>query len=106
MPRVCGGDVWPMPRAHLTHSGPGVAAWPAWCSCLWASSNCALPPSPLPPSPHPQVVVPLRVLSNWLQELKRWCPSLRVVRLHAGDFEERKRLRREVLGNPGRREGG
>jgi len=44
----------------------------------------------------PQVVVPLSVLSSWLQELKRWCPALRVVRLHAGDVDERKRLRREV----------
>ncbi|KAI8470648.1 MAG: P-loop containing nucleoside triphosphate hydrolase protein [Monoraphidium minutum] len=49
--------------------------------------------------PH-LVVVPLSVLSSWLQELRRWCPALRVVRLHAGDVDERKRLRREVLANP------
>jgi SWI/SNF-related matrix-associated actin-dependent regulator of chromatin subfamily A member 5 len=45
--------------------------------------------------PH-LVVVPLSVLSSWLNELRRWCPALRVVRLHAADFDERKRLRREV----------
>jgi SNF2 family DNA or RNA helicase len=47
------------------------------------------------PGPH-LVVVPLSVLSSWLSELRRWCPALRVVRLHAGDVDERKRLRREV----------
>ncbi|KXZ54072.1 hypothetical protein GPECTOR_5g179 [Gonium pectorale] len=49
--------------------------------------------------PH-LVVVPLSVMSSWMSEFKRWCPRLRVVRLHSTDTEERKRLVREVLGNP------
>jgi len=50
--------------------------------------------------PH-LVVCPLSVLSSWMAELKRWCPSLRVVRLHSSDESERSRLRREVLTDPG-----
>ena len=29
------------------------------------------------------VVCPLSVLSSWMNEFKRWCPSLKVVRLHS-----------------------
>ncbi|GIL69867.1 hypothetical protein Vretifemale_646 [Volvox reticuliferus] len=49
--------------------------------------------------PH-LVVVPLSVMSNWLSEFKKWCPAMRVVRLHSNDPDERKRLVREVLGKP------
>ncbi|GAX72787.1 hypothetical protein CEUSTIGMA_g243.t1 [Chlamydomonas eustigma] len=49
--------------------------------------------------PH-LVVVPLSVLSSWMLEFKKWCPTLRVVRLHVNDEGERARLRKEVLGNP------
>ncbi|GLC46024.1 hypothetical protein PLESTB_001026800 [Pleodorina starrii] len=49
--------------------------------------------------PH-LIVVPLSVLSSWMSEFKRWCPSMRVIRLHCTDPDERKRLVREVLGNP------
>jgi SWI/SNF-related matrix-associated actin-dependent regulator of chromatin subfamily A member 5 len=42
------------------------------------------------------VVVPLSVLTSWMQELKRFSPKLRVVRLHSGDEKERERLRKEV----------
>lgn len=31
--------------------------------------------------PH-LVVVPLSVLSNWLSEIERFCPSMRAVRFH------------------------
>ena len=46
--------------------------------------------------PH-LVVVPLSVLTSWVLEFRRFCPALRVVRLHSGDEKERERLRREVL---------
>jgi len=49
--------------------------------------------------PH-LVVCPLSVLSSWVNELKRWCPALRVVRLHSSDEAERARLRREVVTDP------
>ena len=49
--------------------------------------------------PH-LVVCPLSVLSSWMAELKRWCPTLRVVRLHSSDEGERARLRREVVADP------
>ena len=43
------------------------------------------------------VVAPLSVLSSWMAEFRRWCPSLRTVRLHSQDKAERERLRRDVL---------
>ncbi|GIL63033.1 hypothetical protein Vafri_17166 [Volvox africanus] len=49
--------------------------------------------------PH-LVVVPLSVLHSWLSEFKKWCPAMRVVRLHTNDPDERLRLVREVLGKP------
>ena len=50
--------------------------------------------------PH-LVIVPLSVLTSWVVELRRFCPALRVVRLHSGDARERERLRREVLSDVG-----
>ncbi|GAX78544.1 hypothetical protein CEUSTIGMA_g5984.t1 [Chlamydomonas eustigma] len=49
--------------------------------------------------PH-LVVVPLSVLPNWMAEFRKWCPEMRIVRLHVNDEGERKRLRQDVLGNP------
>lgn len=49
--------------------------------------------------PH-LVVCPLSVLSSWMKEFQRWCPELRVIRLHSSDKAERERFRREVLNNP------
>ena len=46
--------------------------------------------------PH-LVVVPLSVLAAWLAEFRRFCPAMRVVRLHSGDQAERERLRRELV---------
>jgi SWI/SNF-related matrix-associated actin-dependent regulator of chromatin subfamily A member 5 len=51
------------------------------------------------PGPH-LVVVPLSVLASWVSEFKRWCPEMRVVRLHATDDDERRRLKRDVLSDP------
>ena len=45
--------------------------------------------------PH-LIVCPKSCLSNWMQEIKRWCPSLRPVSLH-GSREEREALLEGVL---------
>jgi SWI/SNF-related matrix-associated actin-dependent regulator of chromatin subfamily A member 5 len=37
--------------------------------------------------PH-LVVVPLSVLFNWMSECKKFCPSLRVIRLHTSSAEK------------------
>ena len=46
------------------------------------------------------VVAPLSVLTSWVNEFKRFAPSLRVVRLHSGDKEERELMRTEVAPTP------
>ena len=48
--------------------------------------------------PH-LIVCPLSVLSSWMDELAKWCPKLRVVRLHSSDENERQRLRKEIVIN-------
>ena len=48
------------------------------------------------PGPH-LVICPLSVLAPWLAEFRKWAPSLRVVRLHTSDREERELLKRETL---------
>ncbi|KAL3915861.1 MAG: hypothetical protein SGILL_005448 [Bacillariaceae sp.] len=40
--------------------------------------------------PH-LICVPKSTLSNWMNELKRWCPSLRAIRFH-GSREEREQI--------------
>ena len=50
--------------------------------------------------PH-LVICPLSVLSSWMDELQKWCPSFKVVRLHSTDETERQRLRKEVVMNVG-----
>ena len=42
--------------------------------------------------PH-LVVVPLSVLFNWVAEMKKFCPSLRILRLHTNNSNESVRLR-------------
>jgi SWI/SNF-related matrix-associated actin-dependent regulator of chromatin subfamily A member 5 len=42
------------------------------------------------------VVCPLSVLETWVNELRRWCPSLRTVRYH-GNERERQRMRSQDL---------
>lgn len=45
--------------------------------------------------PH-LVMVPKSTLSNWMNEFKRWCPSLRVMRFH-GTKEERLEIAQTAL---------
>mmetsp|Transcript_17420 Transcript_17420/g.37613 ORF Transcript_17420/g.37613 Transcript_17420/m.37613 type:complete len:1527 (-) Transcript_17420:110-4690(-) len=47
--------------------------------------------------PH-LVCVPKSTLSNWMNELNRWCPCLRVIRFH-GAKEEREALSEEYFTN-------
>jgi SNF2 family DNA or RNA helicase len=42
--------------------------------------------------PH-LVVVPLSVLFNWVAEMKKFCPTLRILRLHTNNSTESIRLR-------------
>mmetsp|Transcript_20109 Transcript_20109/g.44013 ORF Transcript_20109/g.44013 Transcript_20109/m.44013 type:complete len:436 (+) Transcript_20109:112-1419(+) len=43
------------------------------------------------------VVVPLSVLSSWMNELKKWCPTLKVARAHTSDANHHKVLAKQVL---------
>jgi hypothetical protein len=47
------------------------------------------------------VVVPLSVLPSWMNEFAKWCPSMRVVRVHTNDADERNRIKKVggALGN-------
>ncbi len=44
------------------------------------------------------VCVPKSTLSNWMNELARWCPSLRVIRFH-GNKDERQALVDQYFNN-------
>jgi SWI/SNF-related matrix-associated actin-dependent regulator of chromatin subfamily A member 5 len=44
-------------------------------------------------------VVPLSVLSNWLTEIERFCPTLRAIRFH-GPRIERDRIKQDELNDP------
>ena len=44
-----------------------------------------------------KVIAPLSVLSSWLIECKKFCPTLRVVKLHSSDMAERERLKERVM---------
>jgi SWI/SNF-related matrix-associated actin-dependent regulator of chromatin subfamily A member 5 len=45
------------------------------------------------------VIVPLSVLTNWMNEFKKFLPQMRVLMLHSGDLAEKERLKKEVLPN-------
>ena len=47
------------------------------------------------PGPH-LVVAPLSVLSSWMSEFRRFCPQLKVVKLHSADPAERERLKQSL----------
>ena len=47
------------------------------------------------------VVCPMSVLSSWMTEFRRWCPSFRTIKLHSSDAEERDRMRRSILPDVG-----
>ena len=42
------------------------------------------------------VVVPMSVLSNWMAEFKKFCPSLKVIRYHSSELSEKQRIRNLV----------
>ena len=44
------------------------------------------------PGPH-LVVVPLSVLFNWITEFRKFCPTIKVIRLHATDKNEQNRMK-------------
>lgn len=45
------------------------------------------------------IIVPLSVLTNWINEFKKFLPQIRVLMLHSGDIEEKERLKKEILPN-------
>merc|ERR1740139_1821534 len=51
--------------------------------------------------PH-LIVVPKSTLSNWMNEIHRWAPTLTAVKLH-GKKEEREEIARTIL-QPGQRD--
>jgi SWI/SNF-related matrix-associated actin-dependent regulator of chromatin subfamily A member 5 len=47
------------------------------------------------------IVAPLSVLSSWMTEFRRWCPTLRVLKLHSTDPKERDRMRQQIVPDVG-----
>ena len=43
------------------------------------------------------IVAPLSVLSSWMTEFRKWCPTLKVMKLHSQDPKERDRMRKKLL---------
>ena len=46
------------------------------------------------------IVVPLSVLTSWMNEFRKWSPTLKVLQLHSSDTHERERLRQRLLTTP------
>ena len=43
------------------------------------------------------ICAPLATLPNWMNELKKWAPSLHTVRLHSSDIHERERICKSLI---------
>lgn len=43
------------------------------------------------------VIVPKSVLGNWCRELARWCPSLRVIKVHGNQAERAEQIRTGLI---------
>jgi len=43
------------------------------------------------------IIVPKSTLGNWLRELDRWCPSLRVIKVHGSQDERSEQLRNGMI---------
>lgn len=54
-----------------------------FCHCTFELKN---------PGAH-LAVVPLSVLPSWMNELKRWAPELRTLKIHTGDRKELERIK-------------
>ena len=50
-------------------------------------------------APH-LVVLPLSVLGNWQRELERWCPELKVVKLHGNRAERQATIKASCRAAP------
>ena len=47
------------------------------------------------PGPH-LVVVPLSVLFNWVQECKKFCPALKIIRFHSNNTKEAGEMKKQI----------
>mmetsp|Transcript_24530 Transcript_24530/g.40353 ORF Transcript_24530/g.40353 Transcript_24530/m.40353 type:complete len:1073 (-) Transcript_24530:180-3398(-) len=47
--------------------------------------------------PH-LIVGPLSILSSWMNEIKRWCPTLRAVRFHGPKVEQQRMIKEVMMG--------
>ena len=43
------------------------------------------------------VVVPKSTLSNWMNEIKRWAPTLRAIKFHGNKEEREKMIKNEIM---------
>jgi len=43
------------------------------------------------------VVVPKSTLSNWMNEYKRWAPTLRAIKFHGNKEEREKMIKNEIM---------
>ncbi len=76
--------------AALQLRKPAVALMPV-CTFTCMHAQCIILPVPHPPT---------TAACARPAEFRKWCPSLRVVRLHTSDPQEKARLRKQVLADP------
>lgn len=70
----------------------------AWCSALTPAHGLRSLAEQGLSLPH-IVVVPLSVLGNWGNELKKWCPSLKALTFH-GNKDQRAALKDQLKADP------